>query len=368
MTIISHTFDITHVVGSGRNSQLPDGHPALAGTVLQQIADELAPGRAVLLNPVYPSQFEGSWILFRRYRPDGEYLSADDATWAAKSLWDRTHKTSWTVAERAGGTRPPSWNLRAYRASDNNFFHGSFALNPDMSHAHTYGGQAIDDARGYIYYRCTPNLIRRYNVNSSTWEQINITANGIGIGGTGGQTYHEGLDGLLVISSLNSVLGVAIWRNGDSEWTWLAETGHHAHHAHMTYNRVRGDALILGGNSNPEKVTLINADGSITAMQDRPDTVDGYALRFGMQSRHLSYDPISGNYLMLDRDSKRVMWEYSPDLDEWRVGKDWASGQSHSDDWPGPYYGHPIVPVDELGVILWLSSYVPRVYKHVSVF
>jgi hypothetical protein len=156
------------------------------------------------------------------------------------------------------------------------------------------------------------------------------------------------------------------WRDGMTSWEVLSISGHDSYHAHFRYNRKRGDALMLGGNNNPTRVTIVDKDGKCHRMADRPNLIVGdVSLAFGVGTRHLTYDPKSGNYLLFDRN--RVVWEYNPDTDQWAVGRSWAAGTENSSDWTGPYHGNLGIPVDGTDYMLWYSHYTPRIYKHQAV-
>lgn len=156
------------------------------------------------------------------------------------------------------------------------------------------------------------------------------------------------------------------WRPGWDRWEDLGELGHDCYHAHARYNRVRGDMVIIGGNHNMNRVTLIDAKGDVYRMADKPNEIDGIPFSFGMANTNFTYDPKSGNYLLWDQ-KQRVIWEYNPDMDKWAVGLDMRSGQPNATLWPGAYYGNPVAPIDGTDAMLWFSGYTPRVYKHVAV-
>jgi hypothetical protein len=246
----------------------------------------------------------------------------------------------------------------------------------DMPHAvrqvaqpHTYGQQAIDDRRGMAYYGPDPDQVNRYRITEDRWEHIALDPAGVKFGAQSPIVWHEGLDMLLVSETGRKGSDATLlygWRDGMSRFEEIGVSGHDSYHSHFVYNRKRGDALMLGGNHNGTRVTLILADGTAQRMADRPDEIDGVALRFGVGTRHLSYDPASGNYLMTDRDN-RIIWEYAPDIDQWAIGKDMRPGTPEAADWSGPYHGNLLIPIDGTDYLVWYSYYTPRIYKHLAV-
>ena len=82
-----------------------------------------------------------------------------------------------------------------------------------------------------------------------------------------------------------------------------------------------------------------------------------------IKNHSLTYDPLSGNYLVLRR-NQRQLYEYQPDRDEWRLAMDWSKSG-----WPFGAYGFEVpIVIDDLGVILWQYAPGPLLYRHRSVF
>jgi hypothetical protein len=135
--------------------------------------------------------------------------------------------------------------------------------------------------------------------------------------------WHEKLDMLVAINQRHKVLG---FRDGESKF--IGESAVDGYHS-VGYNRKRGDMLFAGGNHSRRKVSLIGPDGKIRNLRDAPFDIS-------IRNASVTYDPKSGNYLIMLR-NQRQMYELSPDLDEWRLAKEWGEPE-----WPFGRHGHSI--------------------------
>ena len=143
----------------------------------------------------------------------------------------------------------------------------------------------------------------------------------------------------------------------DGRWMPLVKAAVHGYHSSARYNPKRGDMLFIGGNHSRRTVDILTADGQLVHRKDAP-------FAFSIRSDNLAHDPVTGNYLVLLDD--RILWEYSPDLDEWRVARDMRGAFS---DWPfGRHEGIVPIVIDELDIILWNHGSAARLYRHKSVF
>lgn len=371
MTVANHTFDIAWIEGRGRDSRLPTGLPSMDGTALALKAESITPGRLVTMTSISIGSFD-TWANFRRWRSDGNNLPADDQTWGGKGAWDRVRKLAFYLGDRTANTMPDKYNLKIYRASSDEWYHGSH-ITPEGSarigQPHTYGNQCIDDAGGWFFYGAEDTRLCRYVIDEDRWETPAVAGiSSLSVPSTGGQDYHEGLGLILAMENRLSNSRLVGLDPRTLAWQSLGASGHDGHHCHSKYNRKRGDMLFLHGNNAQRRVTLVAADGTFQRMADVPSVVDGETLPVGTGNFHLTYDPITGNYLWVCVADVRRIFEYNPDEDEWKLATDFSSGSPIASDWPGPYYGHLGIPIDELGVLLWVTSYPPRIYKHVSAF
>jgi hypothetical protein len=212
---------------------------------------------------------------------------------------------------------------------------------------HVYGRTALDWKRGHYYWLSPRHVLNRYWIDEKRWDAIP----GVAMGGYISMEWNEKLDMLIAINGGHKVIG---FRNGESKI--IGESAVDGYHSVGRYNRKRGDMLFAGGNKSRRKVSLIGSDGSIRNLRDAP-------IDISIRNASLTYDARSGNYLIMLRE-QRQMYEFDPDLDEWRFVKEW--GRS---DWPFGSNGFftPVV-IDELGVVFWQSEAGNHVYRHDSVF
>ena len=312
------------------------GTSPLEATALGHAASRTAPGGVTALEASLPEDFAS----FARFHTHN--TRSDPDTWNARGQWDPLRQRSFFFGERHASV------FHSYRAAGHAWAHN--ALDEMIPTApHQYGGVALDAQRGH-FYRKAEGALYRYVIDEDRWEMASAS---IPVGGTSAIDFHEGLDAVIGVSDYT------LFRFKDGVWSTLNSAFHRGHHTNMLYNRVRGDMIIVGGNDTPNTVAIVGADGSVQVMREAP-------FSFSAQHHSLSYDPQTGNYLVLHRKDYTI-WEYSPDRDEWRLARDW--GAEEVDPWPfGPYFGHILIPVDELGVILWIHRNGPRVYRHQSAF
>lgn len=353
---------------------LPPPHdgdfPPMMGTALDALAEQCQPGRVLRIYGEFPEGI-ADWAEYRERRQTAVKPAADMTTWGAKGLYDRVRQTVMYIGDRTSGNDPARMTFHRYNAALGRWDYPSL----DMPHAlrrvaqaHTYGQQAIDDRRGVVYYGPDPDQINRYRIGEDRWEHIALDPSGVTIGAQSPCIWHEGVDMLLASETGRKGSDETLlygWRDGMKRFEPVGACGHDSYHSHFHFNRKRGDALMLGGNHNPKRVTLITATGEAVRMKDRPDEVGGVPLLFGVGTRHLTSDPKSGNYLLFDRE--RIIWEYSPDRDQWEIGNDLRKGSANESDWSGPYHGNVGIPIDGTDYMLWYSYYTPRIYKHVAV-
>jgi hypothetical protein len=312
----------------------------LVGSQLANIAKQVAPGEFRPLKAGLPKGVNQFSELLRGYRPDGRGAPPID-TWTDSAQWDPKRKRAFFLGLRKSN------RFLSYHAMSN--FWEEIPLEVPNApprfekFGHLYGRTALDWKRGH-FYRLSGTL-HRYSIDDDKWDRFDQVplAGYIPIG------WHYGLD-LLVGTVDGKLYG---FRDGQSKQ--LGQTAVDGHHSSAKYNPKRGDMLFIGGNKSRRSVDLVSANGQIRHMKDAP-------FGFGISSDDLTHDPISGNYLVLHRD--RVLWEYQPDLDEWRIALDMRDGGAT---WP---FKGGIVPfvVDELGVIVWMTTPTPLIYRHKSVF
>lgn len=311
------------------------------GTQLANLAKQVAPGEFRPLKAGLPKGVGQFSELFRGYRPDGSGAPPID-TWTDSAQWDPKRKRAFFLGLRQSN------RFLTYHATGNTWEEISLDV-PNapprfQKFGHLYGRTALDWKRGH-FYRLDGSTLHRYSIDDDKWERFDQTVfkGYIPIG------WHYGLDMLI------GTVGAKLYGFRDAQSKPLGRTVVDGYHSSAKYNPKRGDMLFIGGTKSKRSVDVISPDGQIRHMKDAP-------FSFGISSDDLTHDPITGNYLVLHRD--RVLWEYQPDLDEWRIALDMRDGGTA---WP---FKDGIVPfvVDELGVIVWMTTPTPLIYRHKSVF
>lgn len=333
-------------------------HP-LAGTTLKQLADGMEPGTFLRLqggpnDPTLPEGF-GS---YGQVQMTGTFHSSADM-WAPIAVWSPLTRRVYQVLDRTGG--PLTYDRTAisgYDAATHSWIRHK--LHPDskekkiLGAPHVYGGWALDNRRGKLY-RPVRGVMWEYDLREETWSSREIPS--LGVAGQASKVFHHELDRMLTMTSKGEVRA---W-NPEANTVETLPGGNPAQsgrHGLSVYNAVRREVMFWSGDGGRE-ITLVGADGVGVAKTRAADSVNEGARNSSM---FLSYDPLSGNYLSF---GGHVLWEYSPDRDEWRLALDLRKGQPNR--FP-PYHGHLMTPIPELGIIMWNHQASPRLYKHKSVF
>jgi hypothetical protein len=313
----------------------------MTGSPLANVARQVAPGEFRPLKSGLPKGVDQFSDLLRGYRPDGSGAPPID-TWTDSAQWDPKRSRAFFLGLRQSN------RFLSYHAVGNYWEE----ITLDVPNApprfqkfgHLYGRTALDWRRGH-FYRLDGSTLHRYRIDDDKWERFDqVPIKGyIPIG------WHHGLDMLV------GTFGGKLYGFRDGQWKPLGQTAVDGYHSSAKFNPKRGDMLFIGGSKSKRSVDVILPDGQIRHMKDAP-------FDFTIRSDDLTHDPITGNYLVLHRD--RLLWEYQPELDEWRIALD-----MRDDGKPWPFKGG-VVPfvVDELGVIVWITTPTPLVYRHKSTF
>ena len=356
MTIISHSFDITHVVGLGRNSRLPGGPPSLTGTVLQQQADALSAGQWHVFSGEtaigLPSGFEtfSSAYLYRS-------LGNSSDMWGPVHDWHPTLKRSFCIVDRTSLGEP--YDMVAFGGYDAENHKWDIYSLPAESEAqlgryigapHVYSGWCLARDKN-MFYRPRGELLHRYNLATGTWDNINITG---GMGG--GHAYLEGSGEIISLLSSGEVRALDVETGiTRSVGTFAGYTGRDLH-IHGDCNTVRGEVMLL---SDTREFCIVDSTGIV---QTGTMPIEAYGVDGAWRHSAMFYDPITGHYLVANR-AGGVLWEYDPDADAWAQA---FNASAIGFPWPN-YDGFSIAVVPELNVILWFDRANQRVYKHQAV-
>lgn len=314
----------------------------LEESVIGRVAAKAAPGTFVRIETKLPAGKTRLSELFRVQVDDGRRLSIDG--WTDSAHWDPKRKRTFFIGMRKYK------KFISYDALENLWYELGWEGEPPPKFekfGHVYGRTALDWKRGHYYWLSPSKILSRYLIDERRWEAIS----NVPIGGYISMEWHETLDMLIAINQGYEVVGFR-----DREAKVLGKAAVHGYHSVGRYNRRRGDMLFAGGNHSRQKVSSITREGKIKNHRDAP-----FAISIGHSS--LTYDPISGNYLLM-QGKELKLYEYDPSREEWRLAGDWSKGG-----WPFGEYGFytPIV-IDELGVIFWQSELGNYVYRHRSAF
>ncbi|MDZ7803437.1 hypothetical protein [Thiohalophilus sp.] len=348
----------------------PAASATLSDTALARLAAKLAPGEFRKLNANLPDAFE-TYHDFLRHT----FTSDCPDQWGEQGHWHRGRGQAFFLGDRTQSAqqRDPDDDdivFVSYLAGENRWVHNSKTGVRDSNDHHPYSQMALDEKRDR-YYRIKNDTAWVYDIGADTrkgyegpqaWTRVNHVFPG---GGNSPKEVHEALDRIVMADEDGNVYGI----NPDdfSDQILLGtRPGQNSYQSLMTYNRVRNELLWIGGtySTTRQMVTLVDAQGNVVAKNDAPSEVVT-----NISKARIFYDPTTGNYLLLDdrgASTKGVLWEYSPSLDEWRVAVDFA--QETTIEWPGNYCGHVMIPLDEYGVIMWMTRYGTRLYRHKSIF
>jgi hypothetical protein len=335
--------------------------PSIAGTTLEALINQCQPGRTLkITDAALPAESWSQFLSQNQLNP-GVGVPRDNPTWGSQAHWDRLRLRSFHLGDRTALNNPDKMHFSSYLAGSHAFIHAP--LDPRIGgKAHPYGQQALDDVGGYYYYGPEHDRIKRLRIDSGQWEFIEVNPNDTRHVGQSPVCWHEALGMLVTLDGNKKGTRLRGWRDGLGGWVDLGETGHDGYHAHGRYSRMRSIMMVVGGNHNANRVTIIDALGLAHRMADKPSEIDGIPFSAGMSNTNLSDCPVTGNFLLWDQ-KQRVMWEYNPEKDEWSVGGDWRVGQPLAGDWSGPYYGNPVTPIYGTDAMLWLSGHTPRIYR-----
>jgi len=302
----------------------------------------LAPGEFAFLDgTILPQGVSAFRELLRGSYPDGSNAPGIDE-WTSSAYWDPIRLRTFFQGLRQSN------RFISYHALYNRWEELPLDGVPNApplydQFGHLYERTALDWQRGH-FYRLNGDILHRYVIDDERWEVF--TKPDIG---TKTIEWHGGLDQLILVRE-NKLIGFR-----DGVFTNVGDTPVHGYHSSARYNPVSNNMLMIGGNQSPNTVALLTTDGVVVQKGDAP-------FSFGISQDDLTYDPLTGNYLVLHRD--RVLWEYDAGRDEWRVAADWSEGGFPLDN----YLRIVPITIDELGIIAWQTPNGLTLYRHQTVF
>lgn len=314
----------------------------LADSPIGRVAATLQGGDWAEIETALPKGINSLSELFRVRVDNGRMMSIDG--WTDSAHWDPVRRQTLFIGMRKYK------RFIAYDAMNNAWKEYGWAgeAPPRFERVgHVYGRTALDWKRGHYYWLGPGAVLYRYLLKEARWESVD----GVLMGGYISMEHHEGTDTLLAINRGGQLIG---YRDGKS-WE-IERVVVDGYHSVGRYNRARGDMLFAGGNASARKLVLVGRDGRTRSLRDAPFDIV-------IKNASLTYDPKSGNYLVMLR-QERELHELDPDRDEWKLVRKWNESQ-----WPFGRNGFytPVV-IDELGVSFWQSETGNRVYRHASAF
>jgi len=213
---------------------------------------------------------------------------------------------------------------------------------------HIYGTNAFDpeNSRLYHLHRDFESLkggISFFDTGTQKWTKLPprpLKSGGMSI------EYFSARKGLLV-------LGSQLWFFSDERQQWedLGKCPIDGYHSLMRHNPYRNEVLMAGGNNARRIVARLKKDGPLELLKELP--VD-----LGIRSDKLTVDPVSGRYLIMQRDKQ--FYEFDSDKNEYRLIDDFTKTP-----WPFGRYDMPVVAfIPEYGVTMWVGTSKVWLYKH----
>ncbi len=309
-------------------------------SIFSETVSGLEPGEFQPLDGNTPEGFDSYGDLVKAHASDAD-------RWSDSAHWDSGRRRVFMYADRNEAV------FIAYLADTNEW--RILSTQGPRSQKYVYGSVGLDPG-GFYYKFGTADgkrTLYRYSIPHDFWITVETVFPGTATGWahTDPIEWHDALNSLVYIR-VNEVFGFQ-----DGEWQKYGDAAVDGYHSSAQYNRTRREMMFIGGNKSRSKVSLLDDEGVILDLEDAP-------FEFSIANSSLTYDPLTGNYLVVLKTDVRVMWELDPSIDEWRMVFDWTE-----EGWPFDNYGGIVpVPIDDYGVILWLNPGGPKLYLHKSVF
>ncbi len=335
--------------------------PSLEGTVIMDIAEGLEPGEFLTIT-------EGELAIglpdgydFESFSEAYLYRSRGNSSdsWGPVANWDPVTKQTYTIIDRTsageecdrvafGGYNAltHSWMVRPLPVPSESCEDGQFFGRP-----HVYSSWTLASEEGR-FYRPHSGDLHWFDIDTQSWDVIRDQ----GPQG-GGIAYLPGTAEIFTLTGDGEVRAIDPVEMTSRVVGEIADYDGDGTHIGGLYNRRRDEVMFLAGSLD---YAVIDNEGALIQTGKAPEAIRGSG---SWRHEVFFYDPISGNYLVANRDAGHL-WEFSPDEQEWRMA--W-----HRDDLEVPwanYNGFLIAPIDELGVILWVDRQNQRVYRHQTVF
>ena len=217
--------------------------------------------------------------------------------------------------------------------------------------SHAYDHHALDPATGTMFYRSGDgDFIHKYVIDSKTWSTT--PAINMGYGVAGGLAYFPERGGLVVVNGGHVMFWSALQNNWERLGYRLAMGGYHNF---AEYNAVHKTVLFGGGNDSSD-LWKLGVTGAPVRLKNAP-------LSRWIPETTTTVDPVSGDYLVLRRQSSPLFYQYDIVADEWKVLPMYPFADANS-----PDLSAVAAPIPEYGVVMFLKyGYEPAevwLYKH----
>ncbi len=352
-------------VTSGSVGALRGGSSARGGWMSSNVAATVPPSvrgqRASTLANAASSMQPGTWkklettgltprLLEVKTTDHGNHILG----YADSAVWDPRSKQFMIV----GGAHAPNnqgiVNMRhiVYSEATNSWREekkqGWFATS-GVSHA--YDHHALDPATGTMFYRSGDGgFIHKYLIDSKTWSTT--PAINMAYGVAGGLAYFPDRGGLVLVNDGN----VMFWSASLNSWE---RVGHRfamgSYHNFAEYNAVHKVVLFGGGNDSSD-LWKLGVTGAPVRLKNAP-------LSRWIPETTTTVDPVSGDFLVLRRQSSPLFYQYDIVADKWKILPVYPFADANSAD-----LSAVAAPIPEYGVVMFLKyGFQPAevwLYKH----
>jgi len=276
---------------------------------------------------------------------------SDSATWDPNS-----HKLFFIGKGYA--QRP--WKFITYDEATNNWSH---LPDPYWFHegenGHGYDNNAIDAKRGIFYHHKSASAeVYRYEVATDTWSMLpELPQTYLGHGTA--IAYFPEMGGMIRVLAGR----VHFYDESTQSWSVLADSlPMGEYHNIAEYSAGAKAMLIGGGNYGGELIHRIEADGTVTRLQDAP-------VGLASAGSVVTTDPVTGDFIIISGDDQ-ALWSYDILQDAWRlISNNLPFDFGGGDRWGG----HKTIPtpISNYGVILFAIGHNSEdgqvfLYKHAT--
>ena len=225
-------------------------------------------------------------------------LSLAHFYWANTAVWDpANNRMIWVGGPGSCCAPTPTYVMVRYNENTDTWQSND---TPYTSSGHAYDGNAFGNNKFYFA------LYNQQSVkvwDGANWSTLPNTPFGPSV--ANGLTYFPEANGLVFVAGDGKI---AIYRDG-SGWEDIPGSGWGDYHVFAEYNPVHGVGWFGSGNNDNLKSFRLNADLSVTQMQNAPFSL-------GTRDAIQVVDPAAGKYLVLNR-KNNSWWEFDIIANQW---------------------------------------------------